>query len=394
VSTPKAEREVRPKRLLANDERIRSKAVELLAERGFDDFSLWLVARSLGMSHTAMTHRYENVDDLLCDIWKTVGAVQVETMLLWVNGQLLGSAEKFESQAMATKRSILTGSKENYATMEMLLLSSTRPQLRKVVQETFASQLVSLSKDDSVVAAQTVFLLAMVIGILAEQRSTKTNSQALTKAISDVVVAVSAPAQSVVLDAVDASHMQNYSFDTGDERKNRVLKSCLENVGRHGYTASTTKMIAREAEVSEGAIFTMFKSKADIFFEATTLRSRLGFKANLDFIIQLNEKYGSGIGNAIILREWMSPALAQFRATLLEESRLVWHDSELRKRIKKNKKELMADPSVPNWKEKRTPDEDAMDFISLALPIGFYVMAEVFPPAADLPFSAVTQSVF
>ena len=394
MNTPKAERQVRPKRLLANDERIRSKAVELLAERGFDDFSLWLVARSLGMSHTAMTHRYEDIDDLLCDLWKTVGTTQVESMVSWANDQLSASADNFEPSPAAKKKSIFMRSKDNYATLELLLLSSTRPRLRNVIQDSFTSQLNSLLKNDSVAAAQTVFLLAIVIGILAEQRSSKTNTQALSKAISKVVAAVSAPAQIAVIDEVDASHMHNHFLNTGDERRDRVLTSCLENVGRHGYTATTTKMIARESDVSEGAIFTMFKSKADIFFEATTLRSRLGFKANLDFIVRLNEKYGAGIGNAILLREWMSPSLSQYRATLLEETRLVWHDIDLRKRIRKNKQELLDDPSVPNWNEKRSPDEDAMNFISLALPIGFYVIAEVFPPAAGLPFSAVTQSVF
>lgn len=369
-------------------------SLELLAERGLENFSLWLVARSLGMSHTAMTQRYEHLDDLLCDLWSTVGATQVEYMMRWVNSQLHDNTDLAVAPAPTDKKLVFAKSKENYATLELLVLSCTRAQLREVVRKTFGSQLDAIAQNDPVAAAQTIFLLALVIGVLAEQRSSKTNSQEVAKVISEVVAAVSAPAKEAVLEKVDASHMGHYAFNSGDERKDRVLASCLENVGRYGYAATTTKMIARDSGVSEGAIFSMFTSKADIFFEATTLQSQMGYKANLNFIVKLNEKHGSGIGNAILIREWLSPNLSQFRSALLEETRLVWHNHDLRKRINKVKKELLADGSVPNWTEKKSPADQAAYTVALALPIGFYVIAEVFPAAEGLPFSTITQSVF
>jgi AcrR family transcriptional regulator len=50
-------------------------------------------------------------------------------------------------------------------------------------------------------------------------------------------------------------------------RKERLVESARHVFLRHGYGASV-KLIAAEAGVSEGSLFTHFKTKADLFKEA------------------------------------------------------------------------------------------------------------------------------
>ena len=59
-------------------------AVMQLAQDGLEGLTLGNVARNLGMSHTAMTKRYDDLDDLLCDLWVQVGQPQIDRILTWV----------------------------------------------------------------------------------------------------------------------------------------------------------------------------------------------------------------------------------------------------------------------------------------------------------------------
>ena len=249
-------------------------------------------------------------------------------------------------------------------------------------------------RGDPVVAAQTLFLFALVVGVQAELRASAANQVQLVAVLSGVIDAMATPGEATRLPGVDASHMRRHDFDTGDERVDRIFASCLDNVGRVGLVDATVQMIARDAGVSVGLIYSMFDSKTDLFFEATAVQSRLGYRANLDFVLSLNEKYGTGIGNAILIREWLSPDLARFRASLLEETRITWHDPDLRRRIQQVRRSLVADERVAGGKRTMSPFEQAVQTVTLALPIGIYIVGEVIPGAAVLPFSAVTLPVF
>lgn len=384
----------RPISAYENDSRIRDMAATILAEDGLGELSLGRVARELGVSHSVMTKRYDELDDLLCDLWVHVGLPQIDRLLEWIFDQVRWIGDRDPASASAIEPAIFRRTHEKMIMLELLALAPTRPKLRTIVREAFGERLGGTLRDDPVVAVQVVFLLALVVGVQAELRTTSANQELLATVLSQVVTAMSEPGEAVALPEVDASHMARYDFDTGDERKDRILASCLENVSRRGLTGTTTKAIARDAGVSEGLLFSMFESKTDVFFEATALQSRLGYKANLDFGMAMTERYGPGIGNAILIREWLSPVLDRYRAAVLEEIRITWHDADLWRRISNVRQELLGDSRLTGTKTSPTPIEKAAQVVALALPIGIYVVGEVLPGAAGLPFSVVTLPVF
>jgi AcrR family transcriptional regulator len=384
----------RPSNAFENDARIRDMAMTQLAVDGLEGLTLGNVARNLGMSHTAMSKRYGQLDDLLCDLWTNIAVAQIDTILGWIAGEVKRINDPKNDAKAASDATLFRKTKEKLVTLELLALNPTRPKLREVVQQTFEQRLGELAKNHSIQAAQTVFLFAMVIGILGELRSTSANREALAQVTTAVIDAMATPGEVIKLPRVDASHMRRYDFNTGDIRRDQILMSCLRNVGRRGFVQTTTKSIAHDAGVSEGLIFSMFASKADIFFEATSLQSELGFQANLDFVVSLNEQYGTGVANAILIREWLSPDLGEFRAALLEETRITWHDVDLWRRIYKVKEDLLNKDRVPGKKPSMTPFDKAVQMIALALPIGVYIVGEAFPAATELPFSVATLPVF
>ena len=365
-----------------------------MASDGFEGLTLGSVARNLGMSHTAMSKRYDDIDDLLCDLWHHVAVPQIDATFSWVAHELERIHDPDRVVGQVPKKSLFRKSQEKLVMLELLALVPTRHELGRVVRNTFADRMKHVMSSDPDTAAQTVFLVALKIGIQAELRSTSAPQDELVTVVGTVIDAMARRGEHVVLPTVDSSHMRRYRFDTGDARVDRILTSCLENVGRRGLVDTTTKLIAHDAGVSEGLIFSLFDSKADIFFQATALQSKLGYKANLDFVSALNETYGPGIGNAILIREWLSPDLHDFRASLLEETRITWHDVDLWRRIQEVKRDLVGDERLAGSKKTLTPFERAVQFITFALPIGIYIIGEVLPDAVDLPFSIVTLSVF
>ena len=384
----------RPARAEKNDERIRDMATGILAGEGVAGLTLGRVARSLGVSHNVLSSRYGELDDLLCDVWASVAVPQISLTLVWIFGLVARLGDRFTASDAVIDQGVFRKTREKLVMLELLALAPTRPKLRKAVQETFEEQLGDRARNDPHAATQAVFLFALVIGVQAELRTTSANQSQLAAVMSEVVTGMAQPGEAVALPEVDASHMRRYKFQTGDERRDRILTSCLELVSERGLVGATTKAIAEHSGVSEGVIFSLFESKIDIFLEATVIQSEMGYQANLDFVMSLNERFGTGIGNAILIREWLSPDLSRFRASLLEETRIMWHDVDLWRRLYKVKQDLVGDDRLAGKTRSLSPSEQAVQMVTLAMPIGIYMVGEAFPAAFELPFSIVTLPVF
>lgn len=382
----------RPISAFANDELIRETAVSMLARGGIAAISLAAVAREAELSHTALTIRFEDRDELLCDVWVNVAESHLERIVVWARAQI--DTRMVPPPEARSIKQILQQTNTSSAFSELLIVSMTTPKLRAAVRDSFTRQLGELLATNSVLATQITFLVATIIGIVCEQRGTKVNLTYVVDVIGAVVNDVTHPKDAVELPEVDAPHLKRHDFDTGDERRDNILRSCMANIGEHGFDDTTTKMIARDAGVSEGLLFSMYPSKVDVFFDASMIQVRLGIRKNLEFAIDLITKYGRGIANAILIREWLAPHLAGQRVALLELIRMTWHDAHLRRRIERTKQSLMESEDVPMPDKNLGLEDKAVQFVQMAIPTGLYVLVEALPQVAELPYSIVTREVF
>ncbi len=56
-----------------------------------------------------------------------------------------------------------------------------------------------------------------------------------------------------------------------DETRNRIIRTALHLFARHGYEGTTTKQLAKAANMAEGTLFRHFPNKKAVLIEVTTL---------------------------------------------------------------------------------------------------------------------------
>src|SRR5580658_7456199 len=71
----------RSARALSNDEAIRASAVELILSDGIDAISFREVGRVAGLTHGALYARFEDVEELLIDLWDAELSHRAITMM-------------------------------------------------------------------------------------------------------------------------------------------------------------------------------------------------------------------------------------------------------------------------------------------------------------------------
>ena len=178
------------------------------------------------------------------------------------------------------------------------------------------------------------------------------------------------------------------TFDTGDPIQDGLLAATLEQVGRLGFDAATTLMIAKAAGHSETTIFTRYPTKLALFVDAAARQSAAAFRANEAFTTKIEQRHGRAIAEAVNVREFLHPDLARQRAVYGESIRISWHDDELRDRQEAEIAEFIDEMHAvhADWPDGTT---NARAHISYATDLGYALLPLVAPDAWNLPFDVV-----
>ena len=120
----------------------------------------------------------------------------------------------------------------------------------------------------------------------------------------DLVQALTTPAEPAALPPDSAAHMDWLAFTetpgatTGNRDHGAILDATLALVGSIGYEATTTARIARLAEVNENAVFALYRTKLELFMDATLRQWQAGLRCNDAFASGIAARYGVGIAEA------------------------------------------------------------------------------------------------
>jgi AcrR family transcriptional regulator len=190
-----------------------------------------------------------------------------------------------------------------------------------------------------------------------------------------------------------SAHLQHVEddvpFGTGDPIQDALLTSVLRLVGTSGYEGASTARIARDAGFAEANIFLRYKSKLELFVDASVRHQALGFPANAQFQQGLEEQYGAGVTEAVMLREILRPEFAHQRSVTVEELRVSWHDAGLLGRQEETFASFVAQQGEanPDW---TVVTSQARVHMGLATGFGVMLLGIVAPEAGSLPFDVVT----
>jgi AcrR family transcriptional regulator len=284
---PRSQR-TRSARAIANDTAIRDAAISEVLRVGVDHVSLRDVGHQAGLTHGATYARYEDVDELLVDIWNSVLCERVTNIFELA----MTAAQSPSAKTVGTMFDAIRDSQPaDSASIQVLLTARRIPILHEEVEpfiQRYLEPIGFVSEQESAVFTRGLTLFAMaMIQIFANSqfgwdREYETVLEKLlietleTDPIDVMPVRVSEPDDRIIL-------------APNDELKSQLAYATFGVVGKSGYTRATISRIARRANCSPGAIYKLYPSKEDLVISAFHQLMRARWMSISNFVNILEE---------------------------------------------------------------------------------------------------------
>lgn len=340
---PSPARRRRGEIVAANDEAIVDAIAAELAETGWTGCTVAAVARRSGFTHRAIHPRYERRGMMAAAAWER----RCAPMLLDSLESLLASAERAPADLVSAWEPLAGPSHSARAMGEALVIRQFDADLAAVIDRTLGSWLREhLFPPPGVNPGQVHgirgYLTADALGLLLAARLPSASGVDVRPHSVDLVQALTTPAEPAALPPDSAAHMDWLAFTetpgatTGNRDHDAILDATLALVGSIGYEATTTARIARLAEVNENAVFALYRTKLELFMDATLRQWQAGLRFNDAFATGIAARYGVGIAEATLFREAQRRGRERVRSLTLEQLRLGWHKPNLGSRFDAN----------------------------------------------------------
>jgi AcrR family transcriptional regulator len=263
---PRTQR-TRSARAVANDTAIRDAAVSEVLRVGVDHVSLRDVGHEAGLTHGATYARYEDVDELLVDLWNSVLCDRAVTMF-----ELCMSAaeDPNTSTVGAIFDFIRAATPADVACVQLLLTSRRIPTVHEEVEPFIHDYLEREFDEPSLQSAAftrgiTIFAMTMVQIFADSQFGWDRDYQSvLEKLLLETLETDPRDVDEVKLE----EPVDQIILAPGDDLKTQLAYATFGVVGKSGYTRATISRIARRANCSPGAIYKLYPSKEDLVIAA------------------------------------------------------------------------------------------------------------------------------
>lgn len=307
-------------------------AVDEINEVGPDRLGFTSIARRAGLSTGALYARYENVDELLLEVWMSEGLPALRRLLVDLEESLsresgVAARLRLSEQLSGTDRGILI--------LVNLLVASRR--IEATYEEIAPSVSEEIAKFSARVPAIEFFLgtvLGMAMGIsgtglsgLDWQGPIALISSATRKAVDPREI------------PGDVTGVPETIFipDDAEEIDARLFDAVAHVIARVGASHATVSRIARRAKVNPASIYMRYEDKDALFAACMSHVMRMGESRNQEIFDQYQEGIQSSTdvttaSEAIImLRGNQSPEHSNIRRLRLETMFASMHDENLRR---------------------------------------------------------------
>lgn len=384
-------------RVLRNSALITRAAADALAADGWAATAPATVSRRSGLSSKAVTARYPTRSDIGVAAWIAHAEPTLCTLLsdvITVSGLL--NDDGSEAEFVAAMQAAARPSTDLLAAAELLVLSQFESALRTALNDTLTPIVQDwctpvAGRLTRAAAARRAYLVMVTLGLIAAGRRPALNDLDLTGEFSSLHAALHADLAPVRLPSARPVHVSEpAAFNTGDPIHDDLLVATLEQVGRLGFDAATTMLIARAAGHSETTIFIRYPTKLALFVGAAARQSAAAFRANEAFTARVQARHGRAIAEAVNVREFLHPDLALQRAVYAETIRISWHDDELGDRQEAEINAFIDEMRAAHadWRDDTT---NANVHISYATGLGYALLPLLAPEAWTLPYDVITR---
>lgn len=309
-------RRARTSRAVENDERILDAAICLVVSQGVDRLSLRDVAAAVELTHGALYSRYDNVAELLVDLWQR---------------RLSGEVTQLVAAAAATGTSIPAADDPVWmceplsaqrAAVELCLVAERIDELAEVIPRDLERALALHGLIGPDIAPD-----AVGIGHFCALLGRTIVSPAHGFRPADVTVAAKWLARG--LDpGFDGPPPEPWpprpiSFETGDAARDTVLLACASVVARSGMIRATLKRIGRAAGCVPSTIYAWYDSREELMYDV--VRQGIQFAT-----VPVGEVVFGGVdAGPSLAAGWADPAARVRRRLPLEMYLAAMHDSRL-----------------------------------------------------------------
>ena len=284
---PRSQR-ARSARAIANDGAILDAAIAEVLRVGVDRVSLRDVGHQAGLTHGATYARYEDVDELLVDLWNSILRHQAISMF---DICMHAAQEPTATSVGAIFEYIGQSTPADEACIQVLFAARRIPTLQEEVEPFIRDYLEMGSRvapDETATFTRGLMVFSIVL------------IQIFTDALFGTDPGYLDVLQKLLLEALqtdprDISDVEAHDLDErivlaeDDDLKRQLAFATFGVVGKSGYTRATISRIARRANCSPGAIYKLYPSKEDLVIAASTELIRARWMRVKNFINVLEE---------------------------------------------------------------------------------------------------------
>ncbi len=255
----------RSSRALHNDTSIRDATIQLILSTGIDAISFRDVGREAGLTHGALYARFEDVEELLVDLWTESLKHRVVTMFEAARNAAAVPSEESVDLLLDVVRD---AEPADVAAVQVLLMSRRFVVLFEEVEVFIHDYLESAGECSSAVQSRTLALFSLVTVKIFGNSEFGLNGDRLAF-LRGVLL------DTLTTDPLEVSHVPLTEPDDRiiplprNDLRSQLSYYTFHAVGRSGYTRATISRISRRASCSPGAIYKLYPSKEDLVVAAT-----------------------------------------------------------------------------------------------------------------------------
>jgi len=307
-------------------------AVDEIIEVGPDRLGFTSIARRAGLSTGALYARYENVDELILEVWMAEGLPALRRLLVDLEESLsretgVGARLRISEQLSGSDRGVLI--------LINLLVVSRR--IEAIFEEIAPSVTEEVAKFSTRVPA-IEFYLGTVLGIAIGVAGTGLHGLDWQGPIGIIASAVRRSIEPQEIPPHSANTPEAVHFpDDAEEIDARLFDAVAHVVARVGASQATVSRIARRAKVNPASIYMRYEDKGALFAACMTHVMRMGDSRNAKVLdryregVQSPSEITSETESIVMFRGNQSPEHSSIRRLRLETMFAAMHDENLRR---------------------------------------------------------------
>lgn len=409
----------RPSHAVRNDAALLEAAVAVLAEVGWNRFSLGKVSEATGIAKTSVHNRYSSTAALCLNSWeralfpaltsaidRALRAGLAPAPSVESDGAMPVSAQVVDARAdevvqedqfIAAMAAFAHPAPEIRAGVELVLASLVDPALAPIVLEPIRQWLRERiagepepGTPNPVHAARATAIVVWAFGLVMFSTRPWTADMDLTRALTRARSALARPADPAPLPDATATHLLTSPFETDDPRIDLVLDNAMASIGTIGYQRTRLIDVATASGVSEAFILQRFSTKLGLLRAVIELSRAEGYQALLEFQERISAEHGPGIAEAVAWRQYLDPRISDRQMLGTETDRLSLFNPIMRDIT------FEQDTAVLTQQIAGTPDSERNTSIGnthldFATGHGLPIVGLLLPESWTLPFNVITE---